>query len=348
VWITSSLTTALTPTAVALGNFDGIHRGHRQVIQPILKESGTSQAIAVRPLTIDWQNQFESFSFPDIEENFDSKASVATGHSYATVVTFNPHPHQFFSGQTRQLLTPPSEKAQLLSMMGVEQLVLLPFNQELASLSPQQFVEKILVQQLQVKRVSVGKDFHFGYKRAGTSDDLKAIASSYGIDVTIVSLHTCQGERISSSMIRQSLLQGDILQANRLLGRPYTLTGKVVQGQQMGRTIGFPTANLQLPSEKFLPKQGVYSVRVYSPLWASPVSSQPGVMNIGQRPTVNGTNLTVEIHLLDWSGDLYGQTLTVSLEQFLRPEQKFASLDALKSQIQADSEAARAFLGHLG
>ncbi len=279
----------------------------------------------------------------NLKENFER--SGGTGHIYTTVVTFNPHPREFFSGQTRKLLTSQAEKAQQLSLLGVEQLVLLPFNRELASLSPEEFVEKILVQQLQATQVSVGEDFCFGYRRTGTSADLKAIASSYRIDVTIVSLQTCEGERISSSAIRQALQQGDILQANRLLGRPYTLAGVVVKGQQLGRTIGFPTANLQLPPEKFLPRQGVYCVRVHG---SSLTSSQPGVMNIGQRPTVDGTSLTVEIHLLDWSGDLYGHTLTVSLEQFLRPEQKFDSLDALNRQIQADCEAARAFLGTRG
>jgi riboflavin kinase/FMN adenylyltransferase len=344
VWVTSSLATALTPTSVALGNFDGVHRGHQQVIKPILQESGASQSIAVTPPAGDWKSRLESFSLPNLKEDFESKVGAGTGHTYATVATFNPHPREFFSGKTWKLLTPRPEKVQQLSSMGVEQLVLLPFDGELASLSPQEFVEKILVQQLGATQVSVGQDFHFGHRRTGTSADLQAIASSYGIDVTIVSLQTCQGERISSSLIRQSLQQGDIIQANRLLGRPYTLTGVVVEGQQLGRTIGFPTANLQLPPEKFLPRQGVYCVRVFSPSLTSPTSSQAGVMNIGQRPTVDGTTLTVEVHLLDWSGDLYGQTLTVSLEQFLRPEQKFASLDDLKTQIQADCAAARAFL----
>ena len=344
MWVTSSPATALTPTTVALGNFDGVHRGHQQVIKPILQESGASQSIAVTPPAGDWKSRLESFSLPNLKEDFESKVGAGTGHTYATVATFNPHPREFFSGKTWKLLTPRPEKVQQLSSMGVEQLVLLPFDGELASLSPQEFVEKILVQQLGATQVSVGQDFHFGHRRTGTSADLQAIASSYGIDVTIVSLQTCQGERISSSLIRQSLQQGDIIQANRLLGRPYTLTGVVVEGQQLGRTIGFPTANLQLPPEKFLPRQGVYCVRVFSPSLTSPTSSQAGVMNIGQRPTVDGTTLTVEVHLLDWSGDLYGQTLTVSLEQFLRPEQKFASLDDLKTQIQADCAAARAFL----
>jgi riboflavin kinase / FMN adenylyltransferase len=348
VWVTSSLTNALTPTAVALGNFDGIHRGHRQVIAPTLHRVRSSPAIAVASPTVDLHHPFESSSLPNLKDNLEYRVATEAEHVYATVVTFNPHPHEFFSGQSRKLLTPREEKVQQLRSLGVEQLVLLPFDRELASLSPQEFVEKILVQQLDVKYVSVGEDFHFGHRRTGTAADLKAIASSYGIDVKIVSLEKCQGERISSSLIRQSLSSGEIARANRLLGRSYTLIGTVVKGQQLGRTIGFPTANLQLPEEKFLPRHGVYSVRVSSSSLASLAVPQPGVMNIGQRPTVNGTNITVEIHLLDWSGDLYGQTLTVSLEQFLRPEQKFASLDALKSQIQADCEAARAFLGHQG
>lgn len=341
VWITSSLATALTPTAVALGNFDGIHRGHQRVIQPILQTAGAAQSSTETSLTEAGQELGNSTSL--LAENSLCQAGRETGHNYATVATFNPHPREFFTGEKWKLLTPQAEKVQQLSRLGVEQLVLLPFDQELASLSPQEFVEKILVQQLGVTHVSVGQDFCFGHRRAGTSSDLQAIASSYGIEVTIVSLQTSQGERISSSIIRQALQQGEIIQANQLLGRPYSLTGVVVKGQQLGRTIGFPTANLQLPPEKFLPRLGVYSVRVYG-VPTAPTSSQAGVMNIGQRPTVNGTHLTVEVHLLDWSGDLYGQTLTVNLEQFLRPEQKFASLDELKAQIQADCAAARAFI----
>ncbi|MEW6492899.1 MAG: bifunctional riboflavin kinase/FAD synthetase [Cyanobacteriota bacterium] len=343
MWVTSSLTTALTPTAIALGNFDGVHRGHQQVIRPILQNTEASQSIAVTPPVVDSQGRMEALRGSDLENGERPRCGRRI---YGTVATFNPHPREFFSGKSWKLLTPYAEKIQQLSLLGVEQLLLLPFDQELASLSPQDFVEKILVQQLQATHVSVGQDFHFGYRRSGTATDLQAIASSYGIEVSIVSLQMCQGERISSSLIRQALQEGDIRQANLRLGRPYTITGVVVKGQQLGRTIGFPTANLQLPSEKFLPRHGVYCVRVHSPSLPSLASSHAAVMNIGQRPTVNGINVTVEVHLLDWSGDLYGETLTVSLEEFLRPEQKFASLDELKTQIQTDCEAARAILGH--
>lgn len=347
MWVTSSLTTVLTPTAVALGNFDGVHRGHQQVITPVLPsaaiETGRRASIP--------EGQREIFTDRAIEVNQIPSPAETTGRPYPTVVSFYPHPQEFFSGQPRALLTPPKEKAIALANIGIEQLVLLPFDRELANLTPQQFVEEILVRQLKSQRISVGQDFRFGCKRTGTATDLQAIAATYGIETTIVGLQICSGERISSSFIRTALTEGDISRANQLLGRSYTMTGTVVQGQQLGRTIGFPTANLQLPQEKFLPRNGVYAVQVW--LENSDRTSEPGniipcpipgVMNIGCRPTVNGKTPTVEVYLIDWAGDLYGQTLTVSLEQYLRPEQKFASLDELKAQIQADCDKARSVL----
>jgi riboflavin kinase/FMN adenylyltransferase len=316
VWVTSSPTTVLTPTAVALGNFDGVHQGHRQVIQPVLPAPGTVDQGA---------------------------------HPYATVVTFHPHPQEFFTGQPRLLLTPLTEKAAQLSTLGVKQLVLLPFDRALASLNPEQFFEQVLVQQLKAVQVSIGSDFCFGQQRSGTAKDLQAIAARYGIAVTITSLKHLGDERVSSSAIRQALQEGNLPYANQLLGRPYRLIGKVTQGQQLGRTLGFPTANLQLPPDKFLPRLGSYAVRVHvcdrdHAVDLSAVPSLPGVMNIGYRPTVNGKTQTIEVHLLDWAGDLYEQTLIVHLEAFLRSEQSFASLDALKAQIQADSDRARTLL----
>lgn len=304
MWVTSSVTNALTPTAVALGNFDGVHRGHQQVIAPVLEQHQAAQKLHV------------------------------------TVVTFNPHPQEFFTGKRRSLLTPVEQKVEHLQRLGVEQLVLLPFDRELACLSPQEFVEKILVQHLQAQSISVGQDFCFGKQRSGKATDLQAIAANYNIPVTIVPLYTCEGERISSSAIRQALEQGDLQGANLLLGRAYTLAGTVVAGNQLGRTIGFPTANIQLPPEKFIPRQGVYAVRVLG----ADNSLIPGVMNIGNRPTVNGMFQSVEVHLLDWSGDLYGKAIAVQLEKFIRPEQKFASLEELKAQIQADCKLARSIL----
>lgn len=319
VWVASDTKLALTPTAVALGKFDGVHRGHQRVIAPILQQAN--------------------------RENKKKESYV-----YSTVVTFYPHPQEFFTGIPHALLTPVDEKVQQLRSLGVEQLVLLPFGKELSALTPEEFVEQILVQQLQCQQISVGEDFCFGKKRSGTAKHLQFIAAKYGIPVTIVPIQTHAGEsvtsteeaRISTSLIRQHLANGNIELANQLLGRPYTLIGVVVQGQQIGRTINFPTANLQLPKEKFLPRQGVYAVRVF--IEENQTDAIEGVMNIGNRPTVNGTHPTVEVHLLDWVGDLYGKNLTVQLVKFLRPEQKFSSLEDLKTQIQLDCIAAKEVL----
>lgn len=320
MWITSSLDTVLTPTAVALGNFDGIHRGHRQVVQPVL----------------------------------DGVLTTATGEPIIpTVVTFTPHPHEFFSGKPRQLLTPVAEKVQCLWDMGIQQLVRLPFNRELANLSPEDFFSQILVKHIHATRISVGEDFCFGRSRSGTAEDLQTLAARQGIDVVRVPLKLVDGDRISSSAIRTALQEGHLESANQLLGRSYSLVGPVVTGRQLGRTLGFPTANLQLPPEKFLPKRGVYAVRVQVLAGAMGLNSPEtppallGVMNIGVRPTVDGQTQSAEVHLFDWSTDLYGKILVVQLEHFIRSEQKFTSLDALKHQIQADCAIARQVLQDL-
>ncbi len=297
------------PTAIALGNFDGVHIGHRHVIAPILPDA--------------------------LSRNHQ--------HLTSTVVSFSPHPQEFFSKQPRSLLAPFDEKVALLESIGIEQLVLLPFDADLAKLTAAEFMQQILIDSLQVELISVGFDFHFGQKRQGNITDLKNV---WGDRLTVITeqkmiISDSAPIRISSSNIRAALANGEVDLANALLGRPYNLVGKVVQGKQLGRTIGFPTANLDLPAQKCLPRDGVYAVKVN-------ISSSPkpifGVMNIGLRPTVKedlrGDRRTVEVHLLDWQGDLYDQYLNVDLVKFIRPEQKFASLDALKEQIKSDCQTA--------
>lgn len=278
-----------------------MHRGHLQVIRPILQAPSGCK----------------------------------------TVVSFNPHPRAFFSGEQRLLLTPAEEKAEYLSTLGIEQLVLLPFDRAMASLSPDAFVNTILAEQLEVKYLSVGENFRFGCRRAGTVQDLKALAAAHGIEVHTTPLELSERDRISSSAIRDALGSGNLEQANHLLGRPYALAGTVVHGQHLGRTLGFPTANLDVPACKFVPKTGVYAGRAQL---EGVFSAQLSVINIGYRPTVQGDSRTIEAHLMDWSGDLYGRVLKVELQAFLRPEQSFDSLDALKAQIEQDCQTARSRL----
>ncbi len=298
--IESSLANILTPTAIALGNFDGIHRGHLEVIRPVLEDNSGA---------------------------------------YKTVVSFDPHPQQYFTEQQRQLLTPHRERELILEQLGVQQLILLPFDRDLVKLSPQEFIDRIIDRQLQAKFISVGEDFRFGNQRAGSASDLVRLTAEIDIPTRIAKLETNGDSRISSSRIRAALLAADLSLTQELLGRYYSVVGTVVNGQEIGRSIGFPTANLKYPAEKFLPRQGVYCVRVDIP----GANQLPGVMNIGKRPTVDGMNTTVEVHLLDWDGNLYDRQLIVYLHHFIRSEQKFPSLAALTEQIQADCDLARSF-----
>ncbi|ASC71296.1 Riboflavin biosynthesis protein RibF [Halomicronema hongdechloris C2206] len=360
MWLTSSLSTAKTPTLIALGNFDGVHRGHQQVIQPVLEQR---QRLATSPLSrqgmdagsgssslglsVQGYSDRQGLLFPSPTALVPSQPAeldtTATSQSLATVLTFYPHPQEFFSGLPRSLLTPLDEKALQLQSLGIEQLVLLPFNQELAQLSPQSFVDDILIHRLQAQHISVGEDFRFGHQRRGDVDYLQRLARHHGIAVTVVPLERRGQGRISSSRIRQALESGQLDEAEHLLGRPYQLSGRVVYGQRLGHQLGFPTANLHLSPDKFVPRCGVYSVQVYG-AQDDLETGWPGVMNIGYRPTVNGVSRTIEVHLLKWQGDLYNRTLTVYLNSFIRPEHKFESLDHLKAQIQADCEAATAAL----
>lgn len=348
MWITSSLKAAKTPTHIALGNFDGVHLGHQKVMAQVLadrlpsaqsSELFSAQSIAALhggAIAAGYSHLLDAH--PEVTAQLPSTGWPLAAD--ATVVTFSPHPQEYFSGVPKPLLTPIAEKTWQLAQMGIQQLVMLPFNLALAELSPEAFVARILIKGLQAERISVGSDFRFGKGRYGNAAMLETIAARYGVPVMQVPLKHEKGDRISSSRIRQALQSGSLEVATRLLGRPYTLTGRVVQGQQLGRTIGFPTANLQLPADKYLPRTGVYSVQVYG-VGAEPLQ---GVMNIGNRPTVEGQALSIEVHLLNWAGDLYGQTLTVSLEGFVRAEQKFDSLAQLKAQIAADCRVAIAML----
>jgi len=292
--------TVNTPTAIALGNFDGLHLGHQRVISAIL---GTP---------------YES-----------------------TVVSFDPHPQEFFTQKPRSQLTPLPEKKMLLERLGVQQMVILPFTQSLAELSYTEFMECILQNYLQAERIAVGFNFRFGKDRKGTIYDLKRV---WGDRLTIISEQSLsEAVRISSSNIRAALANGNLDLARRMLGRPYSLTGTVIYGQQLGRELGFPTANLLLPDRKFLPCNGVYAVHVDCIYGSNLI----GVMNVGVRPTVANPHIgefhrpVVEVHIMDWEGDLYGSEMRVQLMSFLRSELKFHSLEELKQQIAKDCTSAK-------
>ncbi|MFM7549271.1 MAG: bifunctional riboflavin kinase/FAD synthetase [Cyanobacteriota bacterium] len=300
---------ALRPTAIALGSFDGLHQGHRRVIAAVTGEAGAD-------LT-------------------------------PSVVSFWPHPREVLHGDTRLRLDLPEDKLELLQPLGIRQLVLVPFNRQLAALSPAAFVEQVLVGQLQARLVAVGDNFRFGAGRSGDALALQRIGSGFGMEVAVLPMLWDGEERVSSSRIRRALAAGDIAEAGRLLERPYRFSGQVVQGRGLGRQLGWPTANLQVDGRKFLPLEGVYAAWAWlqdrGPATQGPL---PAVMNLGPQPTVDpDAPSAVEVHLLDGRHNLVGRTLTVEPIALLRRQQTFADLDALRVQIGRDADRARGLCG---
>ena len=300
---------ARRPTAIALGSFDGLHQGHRRVIA----------AVTERP--------------------------AAAAAPIPTVVSFWPHPREVLYGEPRLRLDLPAEKLHLLEPLGIEQLVLVPFTRELAALSPEAFVEQVLVGQLAAQRVAVGDNFRFGAGRSGDSHTLAAIGARHGIDVQVLPMLWDGQERVSSSRIRRALAAGDVAEARRLLERPYRFSGRVVRGRGLGRELGWPTANLQVDGRKFLPLEGVYAAA--ASVAGGPLL--PAVMNLGPQPTVDPmAPSAVEVHLLDRRLELDGMELVVEPLQLLRRQQTFANFEALCTQIAADADRARSLWSGVG
>lgn len=288
-------------TIYALGFFDGVHLGH--------------QALLTRCQDLAGQM-----------------------HCAAGVVTFQNHPDALVSGQAPALLCSQEDRARLLGHYGVEKRVELPFDQALMELPWQDFIP-LLVEKYGAAGLVCGQDFRFGYRGEGTAELLAQACVQGGLAAAVVPEQTLDGIRISSSQVRSLLSQGQVEQACRFLGHPHILSGKVVPGRQLGRTIGIPTANVQPQSGVLLPKGGVYACRVY-------VDGHvyPAVTNIGTRPTVGGHKQTLEAWLLDFSGDLYGKTLTLSFHAYLRPEKAFPSLTDLQTEIQKNALQTRKIL----
>ena len=260
--------------------------------------------------------------------------------------SFWPHPREVLHGEPRLRLDLPGEKLELLEPLGIRQLVMVPFTRELAQLSPDAFVRDVLHQQLQAVRVAVGDNFRFGVGRSGSAQDLEVLAARLGIAVSVLPMLQDSSGRLSSSRIRSALAAGDLVEAARLLQRPYRFSGQVVPGRGLGRGLGWPTANLGVDGRKFLPREGVYAA------WAwleregvAQGRAMPAVMNLGPQPTVDPcAPSAVEVHLLGRDLELNGRWLRVEPVAFLRGQRRFADLAALATQIGADAEQARRLL----
>jgi riboflavin kinase/FMN adenylyltransferase len=295
---------ATRPNAVTIGNFDGVHLGHQAMLARL-----TARAAAVGGLP--------------------------------SVLTFEPHPREIFTphdAPTR--LTSLREKLEILKNLGVAHVHVCRFSKEFAALSPEDFVRRILVDGLKARYVLVGDDFRFGAKRGGDFDALLVYGEKYGFKAEAMHTVEAAGQRASSTAVREALAGGDMAGAAQLLGRPYSISGRVVGGDQIGRKIGYPTANIQLKHNR-PPVKGVFAVRVQGlekPDW-------PGVANLGTRPSVhpNG-NPTLEVHLFGLDRQIYGQHLRVEFLHKLRDEAKFANFEALVAQIGKDAEQARELL----
>ncbi len=288
-----------------IGNFDGVHLGHQAVLAQL-------------------SEQADELGLPLV------------------VITFEPYPQEFFASKEASLprLTRLREKLQVLRRYGVDRLLLLHFDRTMAQMSAEEFIEQLLVVGLEVRYLVVGDDFCFGHQRQGEITMLRAAGEKHGFQV--VEMHTFEvaGQRVSSTRVREALAAGDLNQAAQLLGRSYRISGRVVYGDQRGRTIGFPTANIHL-HRRVTPLRGVYAVEMFG-LSGGAELSVKGVANIGHRPTVDGTRCQLEVHLFDFDREIYGEYVQVEFIARLRDEKRFDSFDELKGQIEHDVAAAHA------
>lgn len=295
-------------SAVAVGNFDGVHLGHRAVIA----EAG--------------------------------RIARASGCPWS-VLTLEPHPRSVFRPDAPPFrLTPLAVKARLIEAIGPDCVIVVPFDRAFSRVTAHDFVEQVLVGGLAARHVVCGHDFAFGHERAGGAEALLRLGDTFGFDFTCVQeVRDTDGEPYSSTRIRRFLSDGDARAAARLLGRPFEIEGTVVAGERRGRRLGFPTANIRL-GDYLCPAHGVYAVRCLGAVPDRPAEAFPGVANLGIRPTFEGGEVLLEAHVFDFHGDVYGQTLRVQLIERLRAEKAFDSVDALRAQIREDSLRARQLL----
>ncbi len=296
--IKDRLFTINKPSIVTIGKFDGIHIGHRKLI---------------------------------------NEAAKADKSDFCTVVfTFDMSPSDFFTSAQKMIYTN-AEKEMILSECNVDYVIEYPFDSQIANMTPEEFVNELLVKRLNASKVVVGDDFHFGKGRSGNPEVLRELSDKYGIEAIIMSKECINDTEVSSSLIRDCLLEGKIEQANEMLFRPYSITGKVITGNKLGRTLDMPTINLKPDAQKLLPPNGVYTSLV---LYDNKTYS--GVTNIGYKPTAPGVNdLGVETYIMDFSKDIYGKEVTVMLLHYQRPEMKFNDLSELTAQMHKDRELAK-------
>ena len=294
-------------TILTLGTFDGVHVGHAAILKKLTQNTN--------------DGEFES-----------------------TVLTFFPHPRMVLQGKSDlKLLNTINEKMELLEKIGIENLIIHPFDEEFAQLSAEEFVKTVLVDQLHVQKIIIGYDHRFGKNRTANIDDLITFGTQYNFEVEQISAQEIDAISISSTKIRTALEAGDINLANEYLGYAYFLSGTVVKGKQLGRTIGFPTANIELEEEyKLVPKNGVYIVS--AEIEAKHVF---GMMNIGFNPTVEGKNRTIEVHFFDFDADIYNHLIKVSILQRIRSEKKFESVALLTKQLKEDQIFSKHYLQNL-
>jgi len=270
--------------------------------------------------------------------------NTENGKHESLVLTFFPHPRMVLQEKSEiKLLNTISEKIKLLEASGIENLIVHPFDESFSRLTAEEFVHTILVDKFQIHKIIIGHDHRFGRNRTANIDDLIAFGKEYGFEVEQISAEEIQDVSVSSTKIRKALNEGNMALANEYLGYNYFLNGMVVKGKQLGRTIGFPTANIHIEEEyKLIPKIGVYVVKAL-------VNEEIvyGMMNIGFNPTVNGEKQTVEVHLFNFDKDIYEQNIQVSLLHYIREEQKFGSVDALKDQLKQDQNQALAYINLL-
>lgn len=285
-------------TILTLGTFDGVHIGHKKILEKVIQHTHGEE--------------YESL-----------------------VLTFFPHPRMILQERSEiKLLNTISEKVSLLDQLGIQNLVIHPFDESFSRLTAEEFVKTVLVEQFKIQKIIIGYDHRFGRNRTADINNLIEFGEKYNFEVEQISAQEINAISVSSTKIRNAIQEGDMLLANKYLGYDYFLTGTVIQGKQLGRTIGFPTANLKIEEDyKLIPLKGVYIV-------SSQINNQEvfGMMNIGLNPTVGGENLSVEIHYLDFEADLYNQQITVSILKRIRGEEKFDSITLLKEQIEKDKK----------